>query len=240
MEIGPGRGALTSSLADAGARVLAIEVDRGLAAHLEQRAHPGVRVLVGDVLTLNLVRIMRELAAEDERSATVRLVGNLPYNISAPILLQVLRAHDAGAPIGDAVLMFQREVAERVTAQPGSQSYGPLAVLTALRAATHRRLKLPPGAFRPAPSVHSAVVELRFRRADRMPSSLALFELMVRTLFTQRRKQCVNALAPLAHRRGTQPAGLLRAAGIDGRRRPGELKLSELIDLAEVLGDETT
>ncbi len=114
--------------------MLAVEVDRGLAARLEQRAEPRVRVLVGDVLALDLARIVRELVAEDPRSATVRLVGNLPYNISAPILLQLLRSRDAGAPISDALLMFQREVADRVTARPGSRSYGPLAILTALRA----------------------------------------------------------------------------------------------------------
>lgn len=197
-----------------------------------------MRVLVGDVLALDLARIVRELVAEDPRSATVRLVGNLPYNISAPILLQLLRSRDAGAPISDALLMFQREVADRVTARPGSRSYGPLAILTALRAVATRRLTLPPGAFRPAPSVHSAVVELRFRPAERMPSDLALFESMVRTLFTQRRKQLVNALAPLARRHGTPSPALLRAAGIDGRRRPGELELSELIDLADVLAVE--
>ena len=183
---------------------------------------------------------MYELAATHTQSATVRLVGNLPYNISAPVLLRVLRAHDLGAPIGDAVLMFQREVADRVIAQPGSRSYGPLAIFTALRAAANLRMTLPPGAFRPIPAVHSAVVELRFRPPDRMPSNLAVFESMVRTLFTQRRKQSVNALAPIARRHGAQSAELFRATGIDGRRRPNELELSELIELAEVLGTDRT
>lgn len=220
--------------------MLAVEVDRQLAARLEQQAEPRVRIVVGDVLALDLAHLVHELAATHTQSATVRLVGNLPYNISAPILLRVLRAHDLGAPIGDAVLMFQREVADRVIAQPGSRSYGPLAIFTALRAAANLRMTLPPGAFRPIPAVHSAVVELRFRPPDRMPSNLAVFESMVRTLFTQRRKQSVNALAPIARRHGAQSAGLFRAAGIDGRRRPSELELSELIELAEVLGTDRT
>ena len=165
----------------------------------------------------------------------MRLVGNLPYRVSAPILLQVLRATDRGARLGDAVVMLQEEVADRVTAEPGAPAYGPLAVAVWLRAVAERRLRLPPGAFRPAPAVRSAVVALRFRPPVRLPRDPALFEALVRSLFTQRRKQAGTALGPFAARHGLSGPEVFRRAGLDARRRPGDLAPSELVALADAL-----
>ena len=237
LEVGPGRGALTLALAERGAPVLAIEIDRALAADLERRGTPGVDVRSGDVLACDLAGLARSLvppAGADP--GRVRLVGNLPYRVSAPILLHVLRACDRDAPLHDAVVMLQREVAERVTAGPGSPAYGPLAVAVGLRAAAERRLGLPPGAFRPAPAVHSAVVTLRFRPPARRPADLPQFEALVRSLFTQRRKQAGTALGPFAARFGLTGAEVFRRTGLDPRRRPGDLAPSELIALADALG----
>ena len=177
---------------------------------------------------------MRQLAGAGARRRPIRIVGNLPYNVSAPILLEVLRV-GSQEPVDDAIFMLQREVADRVTAKPGSASYGPLAVMTALRARATRVLSLPPGAFRPMPRVRSALVALRFRRPERAPADLPRFESMVRALFTQRRKQTGNALAAFAGAAGVDPVASCDRAGLDPRRRPGELTLSELIDLSEVL-----
>lgn len=239
LEIGPGRGALTWALAERGGRVLAVEIDRALAAGLAQEAGPTVAVLARDVLDCDLAELARSLAppagAGDPR---VRLAGNLPYRVSAPILLQVLRATDRGAPLHDAVVMLQQEVADRVTANPGSPAYGPLAVAVWLRASAESRLRLPPGAFRPAPAVHSAVVALRFRPPARAPRDAARFEALVRSLFTQRRKQAGTALSPFAARYGISGAEVFRRAGLDARRRPGDLAPTELVALADAVGPD--
>ena len=237
LEIGPGRGALTWALAERGARILAVEIDGELAAGLRERAGSTVEVLTRDVLDCNLVELVASLEppSSGAEPARVRLVGNLPYRVSAPILLQALRASDRGARLDDAVVMLQEEVAERVTAGPGVAAYGPLAVAVWLRAAAVRRLRLPPGAFRPAPAVHSAVVALRFRPPARFPRNRARFDALVRSLFTQRRKQAGTALGPFAARYGLSGPEVFRRAGLDARRRPGELAPSELVALADAL-----
>ncbi|MCY4028073.1 MAG: 16S rRNA (adenine(1518)-N(6)/adenine(1519)-N(6))-dimethyltransferase RsmA [Acidobacteria bacterium] len=236
LEIGPGRGALTWALAERAARVLAVEIDRELAAGLRERAGPTVEVLTGDVLDCDLVELVASLApTSGAEPSRLRLVGNLPYRVSAPILLQVLRASDRGARPDDAVVMLQEEMADRVTAGPGEAAYGPLAVAVWLRATAARRLRLPPGAFRPAPAVHSAVVALRFRPPARAPRNGARFDALVRSLFTQRRKQAGTALGPFAARYGLSGPEVFRRAGLDARRRPGDLAPGELVALADAL-----
>ena len=236
LEIGPGRGALTWALAERAARVLAVEIDRELAAGLRERAGPTVEVLTGDVLDCDLVELVASLApTSGAEPSRLRLVGNLPYRVSAPILLQVLRASDRGARPDDAVVMLQEEMADRVTAGPGEAAYGPLAVAVWLRATAARRLRLPPGAFRPAPAVHSAVVALRFRPPARAPRNGARFDALVRSLFTQRRKQAGTALGPFAARYGLSGPEVFRRAGLDARRRPRDLAPGELVALADAL-----
>ena len=235
LEIGPGRGALTLDLAERARRLAAIEVDAALARRLRLRVPANVEVVQADFLRIDLVATTAALrAAGDSPTAPLRVAGNLPYVVSAPILLRLLRGA-AAAGIRDAVVMLQREVAERVVAGAGSRAYGPLAVMTALHADAHRLLDVPPGAFRPVPRVHSAVVSLRFRDAVRAPASPAVFESLVRRLFTRRRKQLVNALAAFAPARDLDPLTVCHAAGLPPTRRPGTLDLPELIDLADVL-----
>lgn len=231
IEIGPGRGALTFALAERVDRMLAVEVDRDLARDLRGTATKTVDVVEADILELDLPTLARRIRRRD---SAVRIVGNLPYNVSIAILLQVLR--DAAlAGIRDAVFMLQREVAARVVAGPGSSNYGPLAVMTALRAEATPLLDLPPGAFRPAPRVWSTLLALRFRDPQRLPSDLDRFEGMVRALFTQRRKQLVNALPHKFQTDELDPLTWCQLASVNPKRRPGELTVSELIDLWEVL-----
>ena len=129
---------------------------------------------------------------------------------------------------------MQREVADRIEGKPGSKDYGTLAIFVGLRADVRRLLELPPGAFRPMPKVHSAVLGLRFREPKVSMADEAVFERMVRTIFTQRRKTVANALKPFAEERGADARAALARAGVDGMRRPEQLQLTELAQLADV------
>ena len=232
LEVGPGRGALTLALARSGARIIAVEIDRDLVRRLRRDAPSNVTIVGGDFLTLDLDRV------EALSPGPLRAVGNLPYSVSSPILLKLLRFSDHGARIRDAVLMFQREVADRVTAEPGTSEWGPLAVAVRLHARPSTALKIPAGAFRPIPQVQSAVVTLRFCRAPVAVRDPRLLDRVVRSIFSQRRKTAVNALRPLVSQMSTLAAdAVFEKAGVDPGVRPGQLELAELAELSEVLAD---
>ena len=225
VEIGPGPGALTLRLAPRVARLTAIEVDAEMIHALEERLPGNVNLVHADFLDFDL----STLAAE----RPFRVAGNLPYNVSSPILFAIIAAHRSVGGIVDATLMVQREVADRIAAKPGNRDYGVLSICAQLHADVQRVLSLPPGAFRPAPKINSAVINLRFR-----PPAVALadeqgFEAMVRTMFMQRRKMLVNALESYARSKSLDPAAALDAAEIDRRRRPETLQLTELARLAD-------
>ena len=233
LEIGPGRGAITRPLSAQARRLLAIEVDRDLAADLEAAALPNTTVVTNDVLSVDLVPILTEwLGAPPSSSNQIRVVGNLPYNISSPILFTLLDLAAKTHGIRDAMLMLQKEVADRLVAKVGTGEYGVLTVLTGVNADVTRVLSLPPGAFRPQPKVHSAVVRLTFRPTNVDIPDQVLFVRMVRTMFTQRRKTVSNALKPFAVERNADASKALLAAGIDPMRRPETLQLAELAALA--------
>ena len=229
LEIGPGRGALTRPLAARAARLIAVEIDRDLAADLASGAPANVHIVVGDFLEVDVDEALRGT------QPPVRVVGNLPYNVSSPILFKLLSQQDAGRRFSDATLMLQREVADRLTAVPGTSEYGALAIQVALHADVKRLMTLPPGAFRPPPKVTSAVVRLRFRPPAADVGVPVLFEHLVRGIFHQRRKMLSNALKPVADARGRSAAEVLQRAGIDGRRRPETLTLAEMSQLARAV-----
>ena len=162
IEIGPGRGALTRPLAARAQVVTAYEIDRDLAADLRAAAIPNVTVIEGDFLEQS-VRSPR--VPQPPSPLSVRVAGNLPYNVASPILFKLAELYAGGVPIADATLMLQREVAERLIAKPGTKEYGVLSVLLQHVAGVEMLLKLPAGAFRPAPKVLSALVRLRFHGA---------------------------------------------------------------------------
>jgi 16S rRNA (adenine1518-N6/adenine1519-N6)-dimethyltransferase len=225
LEIGPGPGALTLRLAPRVARVTAIEVDAAMMESLRPRLPANVDLVHADFLDTDIAALAVE--------RPFRVAGNLPYNVSSPILFALLHAHRSAGGITDATLMVQREVANRMYAQPGSGDYGVLSIFVQLHADVRRVLALPPGAFRPAPKVHSAVVSLRFRAPAVALSDEAVFDAMVRSMFTQRRKTLLNALRPFAATRSREAAEALDLAGIDRSRRPETLQLTELARLAE-------
>ena len=243
LEIGPGRGALTLALAATGARVIAVEIDRDLAAELIRAAPTTVRVITGDFLTLDMQTVLAPAPVDSPASPTspscMRVVGNLPYNISSPILFRLLKLPRHLTSFTDATLMLQREVADRLVSTPGSREYGPLAIVTHLYAEARRVLDLPPGAFRPLPRVRSAVVRLVFQRPPVQLTDPDLFEAMVRSLFSRRRKTVLNALKPFATATPISAAKALALADLDPARRPQTLQLTELARLAELFVSPT-
>jgi 16S rRNA (adenine1518-N6/adenine1519-N6)-dimethyltransferase len=238
LEIGPGRGALTLPLAETGAPVLAVDVDRDLTAELAARVPPNVTLLTGDVLTLDVLPFLTGLQPQQPPSAAAgpppprrfRAVGNLPYNLSTPILFRLIDMHRRHGLIADATLMLQREVADRLLGRAGTRDYGVLTIMVTMYARVTRLLNLPPGAFVPPPKVRSTVVGLTFGPpAVKVPDE-ALFERLVRSVFTQRRKTLANGLKTFDR---TGPA-VLALSGIDPRRRPETLTLTDLARLTEL------
>jgi 16S rRNA (adenine1518-N6/adenine1519-N6)-dimethyltransferase len=231
IEIGPGRGAITEPLATRVAKLVVVEVDRDLAGAIEARGLPNVTVLPEDVLGVDLVDLARRV-----EGAPVRVVGNLPYNISSPILFKLLDASTSSL-FKDATLMLQKEVADRLVATPGTGDYGVLTLSAMLHADVVRLLDLPPGAFRPAPKVRSSVVRLDFRPPPPEVTNPDFVVEIVRSVFTQRRKTISNALAPLAGSRGRNAREVLAHAGLDPMRRPETFTLAEYARLAKSLAD---
>ena len=225
LEIGPGRGAMTRPLAQRAARVIAVEIDRDLAAALPLTLPANVRVVQADFLDLDLAGLLHD------EPLPIRVVANLPYNVATPILFRILHEAGDGRVLRDATLMLQREVADRLLAGPGTPDYGALTIQVRLLADVSPVLKLPPGAFRPAPKVHSAVVKLRFRPPAVDVGDRAAFERLVRGLFLQRRKTLLNALKPVADAFGSLAPEVIERAGVDGRRRPETLSLEEMARL---------
>ena len=229
LEIGPGRGALTRPLAARAGRLIAIEIDRDLARMLSREQLPNVRVVESDFLEVDLA------AALHGERPPLRVAGNLPYNISSPILFTLLRAADEGRLFSDATLMLQKEVADRLVASPGRKEYGTLAIQVALTADVEHLLTLPPGAFRPAPRVTSAVIRLRFRSPAVDVGSREVFERIVRGIFLQRRKTVANALRPIADVLGRSATELLARSGVNGTLRPEELTLGDIARLSRAV-----
>ena len=251
LEIGPGPGILTMRLAARAAHVTAVEIDRDLAASLRADVPPNVDIVTADVLDVDL--------ASFAGATPLRVAGNLPYNISSPILFKLLgkrgqspfspnaeirkkgqspfRAAEKGdCPLfSDATVMLQREVADRLVARPGTKDYGVLTIFMNAAASVQRLLTLPPGAFRPAPNVQSAVVRLTFKPSAVPPDLEPTFDGMVRSIFTQRRKTLLNALRPFAASIEADAGGALAAAGIDPSARPETLDLDGLLALARSL-----
>jgi 16S rRNA (adenine1518-N6/adenine1519-N6)-dimethyltransferase len=230
IEIGPGRGEITRPLAARAGRVIAIEIDRDLSAALSRRQVPRLEVVTADVLDIDLAGLVASLP-----EGPVRVAGNLPYYISTPVLFRLVELARTMPRVRDAVLMLQTEVAERLTATTGTKLYGVLTLLVRPFASVTSLLHLPPGAFRPAPRVGSALVRLEFHEARLGAADPRLFELVVRRLFQQRRKMLASALRGLASEHGHAAGALIDAADLDPRQRPETLELADLARLTELL-----
>jgi 16S rRNA (adenine1518-N6/adenine1519-N6)-dimethyltransferase len=230
LEVGPGLGALTDALAARAARLCLVEIDRGLADRLVARyaAQPHVRVLVGDVLALPLPEL---LPAGD-----VTVVANLPYNVATPVVFRLLALHDR---VRRAVVMVQREVAQRMVAKPGAAGRSVLSVLLQTRADVRIAFGVSRRSFLPQPRVDSAVVVLEIAPTPRVAlDDIASYEAVVRAAFGQRRKMLRNALARLAAARGLDASALDAAcgrAGVAPQARAETLSLADFARLAHAL-----
>lgn len=214
MEIGPGLGALTRALLESGCRLDAIELDRDLTTPLLAAfsIYPGFTLHGADALSFDF----SQLPVEGE---SLRIVGNLPYNISTPLIFRLLETADI---IEDMHFMLQLEVVQRLTAEPGDRHWGRLGVMTQLSCHTEMLFEVPPEAFDPQPKVQSAIVRLTPLAAPRVPmSERKQFERVVTTAFSQRRKTLRNTLKPLLS------ADAIAAAGIDPGRRAETLSIDE-------------
>jgi len=218
LEIGPGRGALTERLLSRSRTLDAIEIDRDLAALLQERfgAAPGFELHTCDALEFDLAGLATR------RTQRLRVIGNLPYNISTPLLFHVAAAHEH---IDDLHVMLQKEVIDRIVAAPGSSEYGRLTVMLAPWFEARHLFDVGPGAFTPAPRVWSAVARLRVRRepAFALPPAYAR---TVSAAFSQRRKTLRNAL------RSILDIQAIKDAGIDPGVRPETLAPAQFAALA--------
>jgi 16S rRNA (adenine1518-N6/adenine1519-N6)-dimethyltransferase len=230
LEVGPGTGILTEALLRAGAQVLAVEVDRGLAGLLQQTlgGHPGFTLWVEDALRLDFAARLRHHPAR----GAIRVVANIPYYITSPLILHLLAQPGLFRLLA---LTIQREVAERLTAGPGEKAYGALTLACQYRAEVRTALDIPRGAFYPVPEVESRLVRLDVRPAPRVPAPSAerLFA-VVRAGFGQRRKTLRNALRG-AGWAAERVEAALAAAGIAGSRRAETLSLEEFARVAAAL-----
>jgi 16S rRNA (adenine1518-N6/adenine1519-N6)-dimethyltransferase len=235
IEIGPGAGALTRPLAARARQVTAFEIDRDLAASLRADAIANVDVVEGDFLEAGAGFWGPGSGSVPGSGSSLRVAGNLPYNVASPMLFKLADLHRRGVPLADATVMLQREVADRLVAGPGSREYGVLSILIGHSARAEIVLKLPAGAFRPPPKVLSALVRLRFHAPEPPVRDPALFEGLVQAVFRRRRKTLANALLACPQAVAATPPRLLEAASIDGTRRPETLSIPEFARLADAL-----
>ena len=236
VEIGPGRGAITGGLAARAGRVLAVELDRELVAGLRGRFPPDrVTVIHQDVLQFNFAACFAQVSTERAEASRLHVVGNLPYYITSPILLKLAASH---ASIDSAVLMVQREVADRVLASPGSRNYGVLSVTVQMYGPLERLFDLPPESFSPPPAVHSTVFLWKLEpRFAELGVEEAAFLRFVRAAFAQKRKTLANNLRAA----GIAPAlasAALAVTGLPPASRAETLSLEDFAMLWSFLNSE--
>jgi 16S rRNA (adenine1518-N6/adenine1519-N6)-dimethyltransferase len=221
IEIGPGKGAMTELLAQRAARVIGIELDSRLAQDLACRSapNPKIEIRTADILKINLTDV-----CQSRQSPNCFVFGNLPYYITSPILHHVL---SFSAIIRSMALLVQREVADRLEARPGSRDYGYLSVFVQSYSEPRIVLTVPPGAFRPAPRVHSALVRFEMRLAQKAPPP-EFFEFAKRC-FAHKRKKLVGNLAPLYGRHCIE--GHLSALGLPITLRAEQMSLEQFKSL---------
>jgi len=224
IEIGPGHGAITEILAGRCHRLIALELDRALAAELSFRFRdqPQVQIIEGDVLKTDL----RALVPEGE---TADVIGNLPYYITSDILLQLFAAGSAGL-LARAVLMMQREVADRVSAAPGVRDYGLLSATAQMNAQVESLFTLPPSAFSPPPDVYSTVLRLQFApRFVELGVDAAGFNNFLKRCFAQKRKTLQNNLRAAGY--SVEQLSSTWPASIPAQARAESLALEPMAEL---------
>lgn len=221
VEIGPGLGALTEGLLQNAARLSVVEIDRDLATELNRRFgdRPNFKLHLADALVLDFSTL--------SQGEKLRVVGNLPYNISTPLLFHLLDYRDV---VSDMYFMLQKEVVERLAAAPGSKNYGRLSIMMQYHCQVRPLMTVPPQAFRPAPKVTSAVVQLIPHPSPPwIASDTDLFHRLVNICFQQRRKTLRNSLKLLPE------GGAIDDTQVDLSARPESLSVKDFVTLANLL-----
>lgn len=224
IEIGPGRGALTAGLVEAAHQITAIEIDRDLIQSLADRFGDRLTLIPQDVLSVDFLVLAQERCSGP---SSLRIVGNLPYNISSPLLFHLL---PVAGWVRDQIFMLQKEVVDRMVASEGSKTYGRLSVMLQARYALERLFVVPPGAFFPAPAVDSAIVVMwPLPQEEVRVRDWKAFEAMVTAAFSMRRKMVRNTLSDYLPRLD------LAAAGVRETDRPEDISVASYLSLAEQL-----
>src|SRR5579864_4641044 len=242
IEIGPGPGALTALLAARAQRLIAVEIDRVLAAQLRMKyaRNANVEVIEGDILSVELGNLIRRkpgpllagpALTREEAAQKVQVIGNLPYYITSDILLHLLEQHELLETI---VIMVQREVAERIAAEPGTRDYGLLSATVQLFCRVEKLFTLPPGAFSPPPEVHSSVLRLRVApQMDSLGVEPEEFISFLKVGFAQKRKTLANNLKQ--HYDKERISAGLRAARIRPETRAEAIPLDKMAVLFKTM-----
>jgi 16S rRNA (adenine1518-N6/adenine1519-N6)-dimethyltransferase len=229
LEVGPGLGAMTLALAREVKKVIAIEIDRKLAAILKEKVtvHPNVEVVESDILRVDFKHFFQK------EGHPIKVVANLPYQISTPLLFRFIESKEAFSTF---TLMLQKEVAERMVAPPGKKEYGPLSIFAQMFLDVSIRFFIKPSAFSPPPKVESAVVHMVWKEKPMVQTNdEQWFKKVVKACFGYRRKTLSNALK---HSELSLPESIalsMGKIGIDPRRRPETLTIEEFTKLAEAL-----
>ena len=228
IEIGPGLGFLTRRLAEMAGELWAVEVDPFLVDWLSRSplgSHPDFHLVHGDILKVPLETILPK--------RRLKLVANLPYSISTPVLLRLFQLREHFSLL---VLMVQREVAQRMGAVPGTKSYGTLSIWCQIQGEILAKVPVSPEAFFPRPAVRSTVLKIGLYPEPKFPQEdLSLLQVVVRSAFGKRRKTLGNALCGMLDKTREEIDAYLRGEGIDPRRRGESLSVEEFMRLARAL-----
>lgn len=227
IEIGPGVGALTQALAEKAGQVVAIEIDNDLIPVLGDvfSDHTNVKIVHGDALAIDLEAL---LGAEH----SIKVVANLPYYITSPLIMRFL---ESSLPLDRMVVMVQAEVADRLAAQPGTKAYGALSVAVQYRALVERVTKAPRTVFLPQPNVDSMVVKLTMRPYAQQAADEGLLRDVVRAAFGQRRKTMRRSLEALAGELGLDVEEVLREARVDPGARGEDLAVDCFVSITNIV-----
>jgi 16S rRNA (adenine1518-N6/adenine1519-N6)-dimethyltransferase len=232
LEIGPGLGTLTQRLAQSGAKVLAIELDRNLVEIMSKTllpTYPNIELIQGDAGTVDLHTLINERLQPGKKA---KVAANLPYYITTPLVMRFLEEE---LPVDQIVVMVQKEVADRMTSPPGGKEYGALSVAVQYHTEARIITNVGRGAFLPAPDVDSAVVGMHLRTTPAVEGPREAFFRVVKAAFGQRRKTLSNALSNGLSMDKPAVQEALSKAGINGERRGETLSLQEFDALARII-----
>lgn len=228
IEIGPGQGALTQPLAESEAKLDCVELDRDLTKHLRTTfgGNPRVQIHQHDILKFDLNSVIDK----DSPDSGLRIIGNLPYNISTPVMFHLLKQHEL---IADMTFMLQLEVVQRLAAQVGSKNYGRLGLMAQYFCEIEHLFNVPSAAFTPKPKVSSAIVRLTPHKTfPHQAQDVDTLQTVIRTAFNQRRKTLKNSLKAIISEER------IRALDIDASQRPENLFLSDYVRISDAISTE--